>query len=183
MNRSLSTREKSLAAIVAIVVFVFVNVWLIDWAWKTATRLRADIAAKAKQLQFMRTLTEDLAFWEKRDAWLQAAQPRLTNADTAGVQLLDHVKKLAQKHGVLLENQAILVPGRQPEYISVSVDLETKSAWKSVINFLQELQRPEQFIALENSNLKIDPTDPTQMRGRFRIARWYAPNANVPVSP
>jgi hypothetical protein len=23
--------------------------------------------------------------------------------------------------------------------------------------------------------LKIDATDPTQMRGRFKIARWFAP--------
>jgi hypothetical protein len=28
---------------------------------------------------------------------------------------------------------------------------------------------------VENANLKIDATDPTQLRGHFKIASWYAP--------
>ena len=44
-----------------------------------------------------------------------------------------------------------------------------------LIAFLHDLQAPGQFVALETANLKIDATDPTQLRGRFKIARWYAP--------
>lgn len=183
MSRELSTREKRLATMVGVVLFLFVTAWLIDWGWTEVGRLRGDIAAKSKQLRAMQTMTADLAFWEKRDAWVQARQPRLTNPDTAGVQLLDHVKQLAKKHSVLLENPAILVPASQPQYLSVSVEVETKSAWKPLIEFLQDLQQPAEFIAVESSNLKIDPADPTQMRGRFRIARWYALGADVSSSP
>jgi hypothetical protein len=57
----------------------------------------------------------------------------------------------------------------------VAIDIETKSPWSPLIAFLHELQTPGQFVALENANLKIDATDPTQLRGRFKIARWYAP--------
>ncbi len=179
MSQPLSAREKKLATIVAVIFFLFANVWLIDWSWKTINRLRAESANQSKQLQLMRTMTADLAFWEGRDAWLRATQPQMTNADAGGVELLERVKQLARKHGVLLENQAIRVPERKPEYTAVSVEVETKSAWKPLIDFLHELQQPEQFIAIEGSNLKIDAADPTQMRGRFRIARWYAPGVNV----
>jgi len=175
MSRSLSRREKGLAAAVGAVVFLFGNFLLIDWAWSSALRLRTDIAAKTKQIRMIATLTEERAFWEQREAWLQAKQPRLANADTAAVELLNRVQELTKKHTVLLENPVIRVPGPQPEYVSISVEVETKSPWKPLIAFLQELQSPEQFIAMESANLKIDAADATQMRGRFRIARWYAP--------
>lgn len=183
MSRTLSAREKTLATIVGAVVFVFVNIMAIDWCWKTVSRLRAGIASKSKQLQMVRTLAGDLAFWEKRDAWLQASQPQLANADTAGVELLNQVKELAKKHGVLLEKPEIHLPERRPDYVSISVEVETKSAWKPLIDFLHELQRPDRFIALESTNLKIDPADPTQMRGRFRIARWYGARGNLSRLP
>ena len=175
MNRRLSSREKWLAIGVAAVVFVFANVFLIDRFWLYGARLRTDIAARTKQLNHMQTLTEDLAFSEQRDSWLQAKQPRLTNADTAGVELLNKVKDLARQHGVLLENPAIKLPDRQPEYVSISVEVETKSSWKPLIAFLHDLQNPEQFIAMESANLKIDDADQTRMHGRFKIARWFAP--------
>ena len=183
MNRSLSTREKSLVTVVAVVLSLFANIALIDWCWKTHNRLRTDIAAKSRQLKMVQTLTGDLSFWEQRDAWLQASQPRLTNSDTAGVQLLDHIKQLGRKHNVLLASPAIRVPERQPEYVSCSIEIETKSAWKPLVDFLRELQSPDQFIAVESSNFKIDVTDPAQMKSQLRVARWYGPSDRVPSSP
>jgi hypothetical protein len=175
MSRTLSTREKWLAIIVGGVLFVFANVFLVQRFVQRESRLRADIAAKTKQLQHMQSLTEDLAFSELRDTWLQAKQPKLTNPDTAGVQLLNQIKDLAKQHSVLLENPAIRLPDRQAAHVSISVEVETKSSWKPLIAFLHDLQNPEQFIAVESANLKIDDTDATKMHGRFRIGRWYAP--------
>jgi hypothetical protein len=114
--------------------------------------------------------------WAQREQWLQAKQPRLENPDTAGVQLLDSVRELARRHTVLLENAAIRTPEHRPNCTSVALEVETKSPWSPLVEFLQELQTPEQFVALESVNLKIDPADATQVRGRFKIARWYAPN-------
>jgi hypothetical protein len=182
MNRTLSTREKNLVTIVSIALFLFANFLLIDWCWKTNAGLRADIATKSKQLRMVRMLTGDLALWEQRDAWVQASQPHLTNPDTAGVELLDRVKQLAKKHEVLLDNLVIRVPERQDAYVSIAIEVETKSAWKPLVDFLYELQRPDQFIALESSNLKIDAADPAQMRGRFRVAQWYSSRGTLPAS-
>jgi hypothetical protein len=36
------------------------------------------------------------------------------------------------------------------------------------------VQQPEAFIVFENVNLAIDSGDPTMMRGKFKIARWFA---------
>lgn len=42
-------------------------------------------------------------------------------------------------------------------------------------DFLYEMQAPERFIVFESANLQIDQDDKTQIRGKFRIAKWYAP--------
>ena len=175
MIRSLSSREKWLAGIVAAVVFIGLTAILIDGYARQRTMLRAQIESRTKQLRLARALAGELAFWQERDEWLRVKQPKFTDGDAAGVELLDRVKALAQKHAVLLESPALRPAERLPAYTSVAVEVETKSAWPALIAFLHELQSPEQFIALESANLKIDAADPTQMRGRFKIARWFAP--------
>ena len=62
---------------------------------------------------------------------------------------------------------------KTPTHQSVSDTLETKSGWESLVHFLYEAQRPEAFIVFESTNLMIDSSDPTVMRGRFKIAKWF----------
>lgn len=175
MIRPLSPREKRLAWVVGTIAFLFLNYLLIDTAVQAHHRLQTDLGRKSKQLRLARQLSADLDFWAQRDQWLQTAQPRLENADSAGVQLLNRVTEIAKKHAVLLENPALRPADPQPAYQSVAIEVETKSAWKPLIAFLREMQGPDQFITMEAANFKIDASDPTQMRGRFKIARWYAP--------
>jgi hypothetical protein len=58
---------------------------------------------------------------------------------------------------------------------SVFASVETKCAWPPLVHFLYDMQRPEAFIVFENVNLIIDSSDPTIMRGKFKIAKWFAP--------
>jgi hypothetical protein len=43
------------------------------------------------------------------------------------------------------------------------------------VHFLYDVQRPEAFTVFEQANLIVDASDPTVMRGRFKIAKWFAP--------
>jgi hypothetical protein len=175
MIRPLNARELWLTIIVGGVLFVGGNLLAIESFWKSKDSLRRDIGMKTRQLRSMHELIADRSFWEQRDQWLQSTQPKLTSSDAAGVELLERIRSLAQKHSVLLENPAIRSAERQSTHITVAIEIETKSAWTPLVTFLHELQSPSQFVAVENVNLKIDPADPTQLRGRFKIARWYAP--------
>jgi hypothetical protein len=176
MTRTLSTRETRLAVVVGLIVALGGTWLLVDSYFKTRTALRAKIASNERQVRNMRDLLSQKDLWEKRDQWLRAKQPKLENADTAGVQLLEYVTGLAKQHVVLLQNQVIHTPESRPNCTSVALDIETKCPWPALVAFLEDLQTPEQFIALESANLKVDPSDDTQVHGRFKIARWYAPN-------
>jgi hypothetical protein len=176
MTRSLSNREKWLSLGVGAVIVFFIGGALIQSFFETGARLRDEVTSRQKQLRLMQMMTGQSAESEQRDAWLRDTQPRLTNADTAGVALLNQVKDIAQKHGVILQNHAIRSPEQRPECISLAIEVESVSPWKSLIDFQYDLQNPEYFIALESTNLTTDASDATKMRGRFKIARWFAPH-------
>jgi len=175
MSTPLSSREKNLSILVGAIAFLFVTFFVTDYFFKSKARLNADLAVKTRQLKTMQTLSAEKGLWEQRDVWLSQKQPKLVNEGTAGVQLLDQVKELAKKHVVTIENPKPQPAVRKPEYTAIVFQIETKSPWSELTRFLGELQTPEQFIALESANLKIDGADPTQMRGVLKIARWYAP--------
>lgn len=175
MSRTLSSREKILAILVAAIVGIGGTLILIQsYAGKRA-ELSARIASQRRQVRSVHEMLGQNEMWAQREQWLQMKQPRLENPDTAGVQLHDSVRELARNHQVLIENPTIRTPEPRPNCISVGLEIETKSSWPSLVEFLEELQTPDQFIALESANLKVDPADATQVHGHFKIARWYAP--------
>jgi hypothetical protein len=171
----LSQREKVLAAIVAVAFGLVLNVVLFSFFIRNQRRLRDDFASKEADLQAKRILLAEKDLWEQRDAWLQAKMPKLTNESGTGVQLLDSVKEIGQKHTVLVENARLGDPEKRTHATVVSVNVETKSPWPGTVKFLRDLQAPEQFIVLERANIQKDPADPTQMRGQLKIAKWFAP--------
>ena len=103
MSRTLSSREKILATIVAAVVLIGGTYLLLESYASKRSALQAKIASGKKQLRSLHDMVSQSALWEQREQWLQAKQPHMENADTAGVQLLDEVRELARRHSVLLE--------------------------------------------------------------------------------
>ena len=92
-----------------------------------------------------------------------------------GSTLLDQVKQVAGKHNVLVENPAIGTSDATPEHQAVFASFEIKSPWPPLLHFLYDIQQPESFVVFESITLNIDSADPTQMRGKMKLARWFAP--------
>ncbi len=175
MSGPLSTREKTLSILVGTVAFLLVTFFVSDYFLKSKARLTADLAVKARQLKTMQMRSAEKPLWEQRGAWLREKQQKLGDEQRAPEQLREQVKELAKKHLVQIESADYLATVRKPDYAAIGIKIDTKSDWSALIAFLGELQTPEQFIALDLVNLKIDGTDATKMHGEFRIARWYAP--------
>ncbi len=171
----MSRREKTLAAIVAGALALIILMVLIKFLIEKQASLRAQLAAKRAEFASLETLAAERDTWAARYEWINTTQPKLKNRSGAGVQLLDEVKKIARENDVMLENPAIGLPEIRNAYASMPVTVETKSSWEALIKFLQMLQAPDRFLAIENMEIKVDETDDTKMHGSFRIARWYAP--------
>src|SRR5947199_38887 len=100
-------------------------------------------------------------------------QPVLKNPAEASA-LLDQLHEVAGKYNIEVENPAIGTGETTPYHQTVFASIETKSPWPPLVHFLYDVQHPEAFVVFENVNLAIDGNDPTMMRGKFKIARWFA---------
>jgi hypothetical protein len=172
MNR----RERVLSMIVGGGVFLFAN-WMI-WSWLTGTvaQAQADVASRKSARAQQSVFLKERSMWEKREAWLKKTQPVLKGPGETSA-LLEQIKGIAGKHNVLLENPSLGGVDTAPTHQSTSVSVETKSPWQPLVRFLHDVQQPDAFIVFENVNIQIDSSDPTMMRGKFKIARWFAPKA------
>jgi hypothetical protein len=172
--QKMNQREKMLSLIVAAVLFLLVNLFIWSWLFGMVGRARAELATRKAARAEQSVYVKEKALWAKRDEWLQKNQPALKNESEAS-NLLDQLKQIAGKYNVLIENPAIGSGETTPNHQAVFASIETKSPWPPLVHFLYDVQQPESFIVFESVNLAVDSGDPTMMRGKFKIARWFAP--------
>lgn len=170
----LNRRERILLLAVAAAIFLILN--LVIWSSLSgmARRARAELAEKKATRTQQKIFLKEQAMWAKRDEWLNKNQPALKSPGEASA-LLDQIKQVAGKQNMVIENPAIGSGDSTPNYQAVFASVETKSPWPPLVHFLYEVQQPEAFVVFESVSLAIDPSDPTMMKGKFKIARWFAP--------
>lgn len=172
--QQLNRRERILGGLVVGVVIALVNLFLWSWLFGAIQGSRAEVA-KRKLIRHEQVIyMQEGELWAQREKWLREHQPPFRGASDAS-SLLDQVKQIASKYNVLIENPAIGSGEANGAYQSLFASIETKSPWPPLVHFLYDVQNPEAFVVFESVNMMIDPSDPAQIRGKFRIARWYAP--------
>ena len=170
----MNPRERLLAWIVAGVTFGLLNLLILSWIFGALGRAGKDLAARKAAYAEETLYVKERDLWTKRDQWVRQHQPTLKNPAEASV-LLDQLKQVASKYNVLIENPAIGSGETTPYHQTVFASIETKSPWPPLVHFLYDVQQPDAFVMFESVNLTIDSSDPTTMRGKFKIARWFAP--------
>jgi type II secretory pathway component PulM len=170
----LNARERVLLTIIATIIFVLVNLMIWRWLLGTVEQTRAELAARKAIRDQQAVFVRERKMWTTRAEWLRQHQPVLSGPGEASA-LLDQLRQVATKHNILIEKPALGTGEANANYQSVFATIETKSPWQPLVRFLYDVQQPESFVVFESVNLAIESGDPTQMRGRFRIARWFAP--------
>jgi hypothetical protein len=171
----LNQRERKLVLIVAGALFLLINLLIWSKLFDILGNARAELALRKATRDEQSLYIKEKDLWARRDQWLKQHQPTLKSAVEAST-LLDQVKEIAGKHNVLIEKPAIGAGDPTPDHQSVFASFETKSPWPPLVHFLFDVQQPESFVVFETVQLQVDNSDPTMMRGRFKIARWFAPS-------
>jgi hypothetical protein len=174
----MTARERRLVQLVAGALFLLINLVVWSKLFDVLANARTEVALRKNTREEQRALIKDKDLWARRDQWLKQHQPTLKSAVEAST-LLDQVKEIAGKHNVLIENPAIGSGDSTPDHQSVFASFDTKSPWPPLVRFLYDVQQPESFVVFESVQLHIDNADPTMMRGKFKIARWFAPSASA----
>ena len=171
MNR----RERLLSFGVLGVVFALINLFLWSWVLGAISHTRADLVQRKQQRKQQEVFVKERDLWSQREQWVQQHQPGFNGAGEASTLLEQQLRPLAAKYNILLENPQIGAGETTPSHQTVYASIDTKSDWPSLVHFLYDVQQPEAFIVFESANIAVDNNDPTKMRGKFKIARWFAP--------
>ena len=175
MLATMNKREKFLLTVTAAVIGVLVNFYLFRYFLSARGDLTRSLAMTQSKIETLKKRETERELWAKRDAWLDQKLPVLGDPDVASKALRESVLGIAKKHTVTLEAPSPGTPVNHPTHTSLGVKFDAKAPWGAMFNFLYELQGPEQFIAIENCDLKVNREDKTQLRATLTIARWYAP--------
>ena len=176
MLAQMSQREKVIASFIGAAFAVLLTVLLAKFFLKNHTQIKTDLAASEAKARQLRGLEGERATWQARDTWLTAEMPVLEDSAVANKQLTDTILAIAKKYSVTPENTPSLgIPSKQPNHTSLGIRLAIRAAWRPLAEFIEELQKPGQFIVLESVDLKVDPNDKTQMKAELTIAKWFAP--------
>jgi hypothetical protein len=175
MISQMSQREKTLALLVGGAIAILLNVFLFQFFLGKYNQSRTDKLAAEKKLQMFRLLESEREKWSKRDAWLTSRLVPMGDQDVANKHQREALQEIAKKHQVLIESIAPGVPNRLPAYTSLGIRLECKGSWKQMPLFLDELQSPENFTAIEALELKVDPTDKFVLRASMTVAKLFSP--------
>jgi len=170
----MNARERLLAWIVAGTLLVLLNLWILSSVLGAVGSAQRELATRRSKLAEQALYAKEHDSWTKRDEWLWQHQPVLKNAAESSA-LLDQLREISGKYNIEVENPAIGTGETTPYHQTVFASVETKSPWPPLVHFLYDVQHPESFVVFESVNLAIDGSDPTMMRGKFKIARWFAP--------
>lgn len=174
----MNQRERTMTLVIGAILFLLINLFVWRLVLGSISNSRRELAdrktTRAEQVVYMKE--KDL--WAKREQWLEKTQPAMKGAEEAS-NLLDQVKNVAGKYNVLVENPAIGAGETTPQHQTVFASIETSCHWPDLVHFLYDIQQPDAFIVFENVNLVVDTNDATTMRGKFKIARWFAPVQRV----
>ena len=171
-------RERVLASLVAGVLLLFINVFGWSWIMGAIARSQEDLKTKQQARLEESIFLKERDLWTKRQQWLEQHQPIYKGEGEASTLLDSQIRPIAAKYTILIENPGITSGETTPNYRSVHATFDTKSHWDSLVHFLYDMQQPEAFIVFESVNLAIDTGDPTMMRGKFKVARWFAPGTS-----
>jgi hypothetical protein len=170
----MNQRERMLALVVVGILFVLINLFVWSTLFGMSAGARAAYAEQRAARAQQKVYLEEEKMWRKRADWLKKHEPKSSNPAEAS-SLLTLVKEIAGRYDVQIENPQIGPVETTPSHQSVSATFETKSGWEQIVHFLYDAQNPDAFLVFENVNLMVDPSDPTIMQGRFKIAKWFAP--------
>lgn len=180
MSMQMKQSERVLAMIVGTLLITVVTFMLVNSFLGHQRKLKRDLVDKQTALVSMQTLIGERELWEERDKWLTQHQPKLDNANSAGVELLDRVKQIGQARSLTPTDAAIGIAdpgtksGSKPVYQAVGVSFTVKGKWADMVNFLYDVQTPTNFLIFEKATLQLDKDDKTQVSGTFKVAKWFA---------
>ena len=173
MIDQMSSRERSLAIMVGVLVVSVASYLLFETFMRHHRTLKGQISAKQIELQAQKSLSAERGLWEERKAWLDKTMKPLENPARAGGDLENQIMEIAKPLSIVIEQPTRDTPRTVGSFQEVQFKFHTRCKWDNLVAFLYEVQSPTNFLVFRTCKISIDKSDKTQMHGEFAVSHMY----------
>ena len=156
----LNPRERNLAFLFGVVVFILVNLFLLPRLHTGNTQGRKVRAELEMQLTAAQGWVSQNDFWQHRADWIREAQPKLDDPGQETAAQLEQLQQQAHKFGLELRDISLLPLAEQQFYKPVGVRFVASGSWPALVRFLAYFQTPETFTVIPNISIRSDQNPP-----------------------
>jgi len=171
--RPQTKNEKILLSILIVMIFVIGNYFGYRWLAQKQSGLQlAYLELQGDRLDAEHDLQQS-SLWAQRQAWIHDHEPALGDQGETQGAVLEFVKKGAADNKLHIDDEQIV-----PEVehgaggTRVNVSINVKGSMQSLVKWLADLQKPDQFYAVTSFSLKADQ-DAKSYICTLHIARYF----------
>jgi hypothetical protein len=167
--------EKILLGILIAIVVLGGNFY--GYQWLSKKQVDLDLTYKellADQSEALFTLKDDaVTTAAQRLAWIKQNESPMGEEDMMQPQVLDAVVKGATDNKLEIVNRKI--DDTQTDTIGkeINVTVTVKGSMQGLVHWLADLQKPQNFYAVTELTLKVDPEDQKSMLCTLNIGRYF----------
>jgi len=164
--------EKVLLAILVGILFMGGNYFGYRWLAQRQSALQLTYAGlRADQAEAKVDLLES-DLWAQRAAWIGGHEPALGDEGDAKAQVLEYVLKGARDNKLEIMEQSLNDVQHGAAGTRINVSVKVKGSMESLVKWLTDLEKPDQFYAVSSFSLKADQ-DLKSMVCTLQIARYF----------
>jgi hypothetical protein len=167
-----TSNEKLLLGVLAAIVLLGGTFYGYKWIAQKQTSLQLTYANLLEDQTESQIALRESDTWSQRQDWIAAHEPKLGNEDDAKAQVLTYVLKGARDHKleIVEQNLGDVQDGASGTRVNVSV--KVKGSMEALVDWLTELEKPQDFYAISLFSLKADQ-DQKSMVCSLQLARYF----------
>lgn len=170
--RPLNKKEKLLTAILSLLLIAYLHWWGYGEWQSFARNLKQREIDLTAEKNAATIILEKKELWLNRQKFLSEKQPVAKEPDLASADLVDAIQKSAEANQLKISEIALQPTQSLPHAFQTSATVKLTGKFENIVQWLYQLQGPENFTILIRSSIKSDP-NPPQVLAEFEIARWY----------
>ena len=168
----LSPSEQRLAGLLAAVVFLLINLFLLPRLHSANTEGGKKREELRLQLAAAQTWMKQQDYWQKREQWIREAQPKLTDPGQETATQLERLQRQAKDIGLELRDITLLPLADQPFFKPVGVRFTARGSWPALVRFLAHFQTPVSFNVIPQISIR-SAQEPQNVHCEMELQRWF----------
>lgn len=171
--RPRTKNEKILLTILALIVLLGGTFFGYRWIAAKQAGLQLSYAGLLADQKEAEVDLKDSDLWAQRMAWIKTNEPDLTdNEDDAKAAVLNYVLKGARDHHLDILEQSLSDTAHNAAGTRINVSVKVKGPMEALVDWLTDLEKPNQFYAVSLFSLKADQ-DQKSMVCSLQLARYF----------